>query len=417
MVAIVGFYLLSSTFGFASALVVQLRSARDDLVQTHRELKIIHDLTVSLQCAADVNEVQESVLSAVTEALGFKGAIVGLVNQDEKIISAWRGRTRSKVVSTNNWSYEVPLSADGGLVAQSLRQRRIFRVADGPEKTGDWIKSHFGIKKALIFPMLLRNHPIGVLLVDTTDEEHDLLRFQSLKSVSNQAAVAIGTTMLCIDRAWRLAVQEERLRIAHEIHDTLSQSLFGIVYTLEACLKLLPNQPQSVIPLLTRVHKVANAARVEVRQSILDLWPGDLTAEQFKLELKEYCAQFCQSPSDNLQIQIEVKGELTPLSSRARRSLYRIAQEALFNIARHASASEAQVSLEVTAEWAKLIIQDNGSGFDPKVALAREYNRQHFGLRGMQQRANSLDGTCEFHSQLGIGSSVLVEIPIISKRV
>ncbi len=414
MVAIVGFYLLSSTFGFASALVFQLRATRDDLVQTHQELQVIHDLTVSLQRAADVNEVQEGVLKAVTEALAFKGAVVGLVNQDEKVISAWRGQRRLESSSTDKWSVEVPLSVEGGLVARSLLQRRIFRLQDGSEKLNSWIKNDFGIKEGLIFPMLLRNHPIGVLLVDTTDEEHDLLRFGSLKSVANQAAVAIGTTMLCIDRAWRLAVQEERLRIAHEIHDTLSQSLFGIVYTLEGCLKLLPHKPQAVIPLLTRVHKAADTARVEVRQSILDLWPSELTSEQFVIDLESYAQQFCQA--DSLAVKVSVTGELTPLSSRARRSLYRIAQEGLSNIARHAAASEAQIYLEVSASQAKLIIKDNGCGFDPKIALAREYDREHFGLRGMQQRASSLGGTCQFHSQPNIGSTVLVEIPIISKR-
>jgi signal transduction histidine kinase len=414
MVAIVGFYLLSSTFGFASALVFQLRATRDDLVQSHRELQVIHDLTISLQRAADVNEVQEGLLKAVTEALAFKGAVVGLVNQDEKVISAWRGQRHLESPSTDNWPVEVPLSVDGGLVARSLLQRRIFRVADEPEEAGSWIKNHFGIKEGLIFPMLLRNHPIGVLLVDTTDEEHDLLRFQSLKSVANQAAVVIGTTMLCIDRAWRLAVQEERLRIAHEIHDTLSQSLFGMVYTLEGCLKLLPHKPQAVIPLLRRVHKVADAARVEVRQSILDLWPCELTSEQFVLDLENYAQQFCQA--DSLEIKVSVAGELTALSSRARRSLYRIAQEALSNIARHAGASEAQIYLEVSPTQAKLIIKDDGSGFDPKIALAREYDREHFGLRGMEQRASSLDGTCQFRSQPSVGSTVLVQIPLISKR-
>jgi len=235
-------------------------------------------------------------------------------------------------------------------------------------------------------------------------------RLHSLHAIASQAAVAVGTTMLCIDRAQRLAVQEERVRIARDIHDTVSQSLFGIVFTLNGCLKLLPGDVEAVIPELERVQRVAEEARLEVRRSIMDIWPSEITSTQFVVDLRKYTSQVCQA--EDLPIHFDVNGDMTCLSSRARRSMYRIAQEALANIARHAGATEARVSLEVDGQRARLEVLDNGHGFDPERAQAREVDREHFGLRGMQARAASLGGDCQIDSRPGGGTTIVVDIPV-----
>jgi len=247
-------------------------------------------------------------------------------------------------------------------------------------------------------------------LVDATDIQGDSARLRSLESIANQAAVAIGTTMMCIDRAQRLAVQEERLRIAQDIHDTVSQSLFGIVYTLDGSLKLLPEQPDVVIPELERALRVAEETHNEVRQSILAIWPTEMTADRFADGLRKYVADICQA--DDLQLVFDMNGDFERLPPQSRRGLYRIAQEALANVARHASAGEATVKLEVASDKVTLIVKDDGRGFDPDKVQVREYNREHFGLRGMKERANSLGGACQFDSNPTSGTSMLVVIPL-----
>jgi len=170
----------------------------------------------------------------------------------------------------------------------------------------------------------------------------------------------------------------------------------------------LPEQPEVVVPELERALRVAEAAHNEVRQSILNIWPSEMTADRFIDGLRKYTADNCQA--GDLQLTLHVNGDFVRLSSQVRRSLYRIAQEALANVAHHAAASEASVNLEVAEHHARLIIEDNGRGFNPEVALAREYNREHFGLHGIQQRAMSLGGACHIQSQLGAGSKIVVEI-------
>ncbi len=417
--AVVGFFLLSGTFGFASNLVARLRRTGGELGQAHRDLALIHDLIVSLQSAADVEEVQERVLDAVTGTLGFRQAAVGLVNQDEGVITGWLRRSQGQAESSNSRQpphlAAVPLNDEGGVLA-----RQLLGPAQQPVRAhycaGDpWVAEQFGLDHFFLFPMMLRQHPVGILLVETDETAGGSLSLRSLEAIANQAAVAVGATMLCIDRARRLAVQEERLRIAQEIHDTVSQSLFGITFTLEGCLKALPAGAESLRGPLSLAFRAAEKTRTVVRQSIHDMWPSEVTAESFEAHLRQHMAAICRV--DGLNLSFTVSGSLEQVPSRARRSLYRIAQEALTNVAHHAGAASATVCLEVGDGRAWMVIQDDGIGFDPGHALAREYDREHFGLKGIQQRVESLGGECSINSQPGAGATVMVDIPLLSRPV
>ena len=410
--AVVGAFLIGGVFGFASDMVRRLRLARDELAEAHRDLQVIHDLTISLQSAADVTEVEERVLEAVTRELAYPKAFVALVDQGDSTITAWMGRARDGMLDgVLPHSMQLPIKDGTGAVEGSLTTGHRQLMSDGPLTSDETINERLGMGATHVFPLMLREHSVGVLLVDASEGRDDLTRLQSLEAIANQAAVSLGTTMLCIDRAQRLAVQEERIRIARDIHDTVSQSLFGIVYTLDGCLKLLPGQPEAVAPELQRVLAVAEETRVEIRKSILDMWPSEMTAELFVADLRKYVTAICQA--DDLQIDFNVSDGFSRLSSRARRGLYRISQEALANIAHHASAAKAQVCVEVVAERAMLSVRDDGRGFEPEMALKRAYGREHFGLWGMQERAMSLDGACEINSRPGAGTSIVVDIPIV----
>jgi signal transduction histidine kinase len=411
--AVVGFYIISGIFGYSANLVARLRATRDDVANAHRDLEVIHDLTVALQSAADVEEVQERVLEVVTMNLGFQRAVVGLVDQDNNIITGWLGRDHDGEMLANGGLphlAQIPLSNEGGQVARALIDQRVRIIYNETGAANGWIKTYFGMAACRIFPMVLREHAVGVLLVATVKGQEDPARLRSLQSIASQAAVAVGTTMMCIDRAQRLAVQDERLRIAQDIHDVVSQSLFGIVYTLDGSLKLLPEQPEEVMPELERALRVAEATHNEVRQSILNIWPSEMTADRFSDGLRKYAADVCQA--DDLQLAFEINGEFERLPAQVRRGLYRIAQEALANTARHAAASKVNVQLDLANGRALLKIVDDGCGFDPKAAIIREYDREHFGLRGMQERANVLNGLLSISSQSEGGTAVQVDIPL-----
>ena len=229
-------------------------------------------------------------------------------------------------------------------------------------------------------------------------------------TVANQAALALGTTILCIDRARRLAVETERNRIARDIHDTVAQSLFGIVYSLDACITMLPQKADDVRNELIELRSLANSAHDEVRRSIFDLWPSALTIELFMADLTNYVSSCCRPRS--FSIIFNYHGDFNSLSSGLRRTIYRMAQEALANSARHSGAQSARLCLTVAEHEVYLDISDQGKGFDPSVALSRSQNREHFGLHGIQERARAMGGDCEIASQPDAGSRIMIHLPI-----
>ena len=413
--AVVGFFLVAGLFGYAGTLLARVRDAHTDLDHVHRDLEVIHELTISLQSAADVNEVEERVLEAVTGDLGFPRAIIALVDPNEQVITAWLGKARDgNAVLAGGLPHpaRVPLAPAGGVIAYCLLDGEARLPAREVRTPDEFVNRHLGSTPYYIFPMLLREHPVGVLLVDATEGE-DAARLQSLQAIASQAAVAVGTTMLCIDRAQRLAVQEERIRFAREVHDTVAQSLFGIVYALDGLGKLLPDQPDAVKVELEQVKQVAEDTRVEVRQSILDLWPSALTAEVFERDLRRFVGQFCRP--NELQVDVDMQGDFATLSPRRQRSLYRVAQEALMNVVKHAGARHAEVHVEVDDGHARLRVHDDGRGFDPAAALSRERDREHFGLKGIIERIEALGGTCLLESAPGQGTTISLSIPLATK--
>jgi len=409
---VVGFFLIAGTFGYASSLLTRLQKSHTELDRVHRDLQVIHELILSLQSAADVTEVEERVLTAVTRDLGYPRAFVALVDQNEGVITSWQGQGRDgqpALGAEQRHVVRLAVTSGSGPLAEALRDNRARLSVKAVPTSDIWVDQHLGAGPYHLFPMVLREHPVGVLLVDASEEDNPG-RLRSLEAIASQAAVAVGTTMLCIDRAQRLAVQDERIRFASEIHDTVSQSLFGLAYSLDACVKLLPEQAETVKVELADLRRLAENTRSELRQSILNIWPSELTAEQFARDLRRFATDACRS--NPMALSIDVRGDFGRVPAGARRSLYRIAQEALTNIVRHAGASQAQVCLDVSQVEALLAVRDNGQGFEPEMALAREINRERFGLRGIQERAASLGGTCEFVSGPGAGSSVLVSVPL-----
>ena len=421
LVNIIGFYLISGAFGYAAALLARLRAtgqelaaANRELESAHKELKVLHALTASLHRAADVEEVQEMVLTAVTSELGYRRAIMGLVDENAQAITAWLGRFQDGQIGRSKqlaYSARVPLDPDSGLVARALLDGRICRATEKEElcTTDEWVNAHFNMKGCLIIPMQWGVQPVGVLMVDASEHGEDQTRLRSMEAVARQTAVTLGMMITRQRRAKERAVQEERARIAMDIHDSVSQSLFGIIFTLTGSLKLLPENPETAATEIEHALETAEAVRQDIRQTIQDIWPEEITAQAFEDDLRKFVADVLQGA--NLHVNFDIRGDFSALSPRARRSLYRISQEALANIVHHAAASQASVCVDVVNNRATLSIRDDGRGLEPEVALSQQHGREHFGLRGIQERARSLGGTCDIFSQPGAGTSIVVDIP------
>lgn len=420
-----GIWLIPILLAYPSVLLKEIERARDELstardelaekhenlATAHRQLKVIHDLTVLLQAAPDLVSVQQRVLGAVTTGLGFRRAVVGVVDPAREELGGW-------MLYPHNSSFPtveaLPLTESNGEIFKALIERTPYITGTDGEvlvnhpALNSWLKTC----QWYVYPLFLREHAVGTLLVelDKNGEQLSSQRKEAVTMVANQAALALGTTILCIDRARRLAVETERNRIARDIHDTVAQSLFGIVYSLDACVTMLPQQADEVRRELIELRTLASNAHEEVRRSIFDLWPSALTINVFMADLTNYVSSCCRSRA--FSIVFNHHGDFDSLPAGLRRTLYRMAQEALANAARHSEADSARLCLTVADGQVFLDVSDQGRGFDPSIALSRSQNREHFGLHGIQERARALGGDCEIISQPGAGTRIVINLPI-----
>jgi signal transduction histidine kinase len=348
------------------------------------------------------------VLGAVTTDLGFSKAVVALVDPAREELGGWLVYPRDELFPAVE---TLPLKSENGEVFKALLNRRIFTTDNEALVRNLELNIWLNQNKWFVLPLYLREHPVGLLMV-SLDQENGLSkeRENTLMTVANQAALALGTTILCIDRARRLAVETERNRIARDIHDTVVQSLFGVVYSLDACITMLPAQAEEVKAELIELRSLANNAHDEVRRSIFDLWPSALTIELFMADLSNYVSGCCRPHA--FSIVFNNNGDFNSLSPGLRRTIYRMAQEALANSARHSGANRAHLCLTVTDDEIYLVVSDEGRGFDVDAVLSRSANREHFGLRGIQERALAMGGDCEIASRPGAGSRIMITIPI-----
>jgi signal transduction histidine kinase len=413
-----GIWLIPILFAYPSILLKyinqareELGLARDELAQkhenlatAHRQLEIIHDLTVLLQAAPDLISVEERVLGAVTNDLGFSKAVVAMVDPAHEEIGHW-------LVYPDEDGFPptkpIPLHSENGEIIKALLKRESLttgvQTLISDSQLNNWLLQN----NWYVMPLYLREHPVGVLLVEESGLTKE--RLSTLLTVANQAALALGTTTLCIDRARRLAVETERNRIARDIHDTVAQSLFGIVYSLDACISMLPVKADDVKNELIELRSLANNAHDEVRRSIFDLWPSALTMELFMADLTNYVGS-CSRPRP-FSIIFSHNGDFNSLPAGMRRTVYRMAQEALANSARHSGAQSARLCLTVTDDEVYLVVSDEGKGFDPEVALSRSQNREHFGLRGMMERTKAMGGDFEISTQPNAGARIMITLP------
>jgi len=420
MTQLAGIWLIPILFAYPSILLKdinrareELSNARDELAQkhenletAHRQLEIIHDLTLLLQAAPDLLSVQERVLGAVTSDLGFSKAVVALVEPSLGELGGWLVYPAEESFPSVK---PLPLKSENGELFQALLNRKAFRTNNATLVQQVELDNWLSRNEWLVIPLYLRENSVGLLLVDVSNGLSKE-RESTLMTVANQAALALGTTLLCIDRARHLAIETERNRIARDIHDTVAQSLFGIVYSLDACISMLPLQAAEVRNELIELRSLASGAHDEVRRSIFDLWPSALTIDLFMADLTNYVSSCCRPRS--FSVIFNNSGDFDSLTAGLRRTIYRMAQEALANSARHSGANSARLCLNVSEDQVYLDISDEGRGFDPSSTLTRSLNREHFGLHGIQERARAMGGQCEIISQPGAGARIMVNLPI-----
>jgi signal transduction histidine kinase len=260
-------------------------------------------------------------------------------------------------------------------------------------------------------PLIVKDRIIGELVLD----HHKPNKYQPddvelTFAYANQVAVAIENARL-YQQAKQAAVLEERSRLARELHDSVSQSLYGIGLGARTVRKILDQESldKEIIAKLTKpldyVLQLANTGLAEMRALIFELHPDILERQGIVIALERQ-AGFIQT-RHGIKVHTELCDEPS-ISFETKEAIYRIAQEALNNIVKHAQATQIRLHLKLIQGKVNLEIEDNGIGFE----VSKEYPR-HLGIRSMQERAQALDGTIEIHSISGQGTTLRSQIPMM----
>ena len=314
--------------------------------------------------------------------------LVGVADGAQRNVGGWiaarRGRRTARAALG-----PLPLHSPGPLRDAFLRPGRVVDGVLGGEPVG-LVGLHY------------RGQPVGAVAV--SGGPLDPGRARLLERFAVHAAEALAGVRLCVDRAQRLAVEAERNRISVEMHDAVVQSLFAIAQSLAGCRALVERGDPEAVLELNRMQGLASRTLEQLRRSIHDMWPGELLERQFVADLREHLEDVSGlAPAP--QLVVDVEGSLATLSPRVRRALYRVAQEALSNVVRHAAASRVSIRLDTSSDPVRLTIADDGCGEAGSVGAAS------IGQSGMRDRLAAIAGGLSIRATPGAGTCVVATVP------
>ena len=287
--------------------------------------------------------------------------------------------------------------ADTGF-ARSWQRATRAQLGYLPEHVASWM----GV------PLLVKDRVIGMISLEHGQQDYYTAYHAELAlAFANQAAIAIDNARLH-RQSQRLAVLEERQRIARELHDSVSQALYGIGLGARTARALLDRDPAQAVEPVEYVLSLAEAGLAEMRALIFELRPDALAQEGLVSALGKRAAAL------HSRYGVEVEADLGPepgLSLEVKEALYRVAQEALNNVIKHARAHRVAVQLVEGGAGVLLSVEDDGIGFEPQAE-----HPGHMGLHTMRERIEELGGTLSIDSLPGGGTRLRAWVPLDSQR-
>jgi signal transduction histidine kinase len=350
----------------------------------------------------DIDRLLQDVCQQLQNLVSAEGVVLALLDEHER---SFEVRTAVGPDADEMLGAHVPV--EGIFAGEAVRMNRAMR-SDDAQHDPRGLKPSLVPRRArtlLSVPMRTRQGVVGAVsiynklqLPTFTDRDADLALL-----FAQHAAVAIENARL-YEQVHEKAALEERQRLARELHDSVSQALYGIVLNASTADEIFEVAPERARGLLHDVLRLADAGLAELRALIFELRPETLEREGLVGALEKQVAAV--RARHGLEVRMNVANE-PDLSPAAKEVLYRVAQEALHNAAKHARAHTLDLSLDVGNAEVGLMVADDGRGFDPLGDFPG-----HFGLQSMRERAAAVGGVLEIDSAPGEGTRLRARIPL-----
>jgi two-component system, NarL family, sensor kinase len=392
-------------------------------MRRNRELAMLNSIAGALNRSLDVEEGLVQTLALVGELLGLRAGWVWLLDEagDPHLAAAQAlppyladpehpERMLGMCHCLRTFKRGALRGAANVNIVECSRLWSAYHASEREAGAAQGLRYHASI------PLTAGTKMLGVLNVASPDGRRlrpDELQF--LSTIGNQVGLAVERARLSSDAvsgAARLAIAEERNRLAREIHDTLAQHLAGITLYLETAEQALPSEAARAREGVAHALDRARLAMQEARRSVADLRAAPLRRHTLPQALADLANRTAREAGAELSYTHDAGCATLPAHIEV--GLYRIAQEALTNIARHAQARHIWLTLACEPATVDLTIRDDGRGFDPDRLSPQEGEMApgdgHFGFIGMAERARLMGTNLCIESAPGMGTTIRVQV-------
>jgi signal transduction histidine kinase len=312
-------------------------------------------------------------------------------------------------VSQGTATMNNSLRVGDGFVGEvaALAKPEIDNYLTNQERGSSIVLDH--ARSAVALPMLDEQELLGVIVLAHEEANHfDEASLPFLNLVAGQVSLAVRNARAYL-QSEELAIAEERARIAREIHDGIAQALAFSALKLDLVSRLMTTDPNKAEQELKATKTTLREMIKEVRRSIFALRPIDLERHGFIETIRRYCNDYGEQ--NNIQITVNIT-DLPQLTTISEAVLFRIFQEAMNNVAKHAGASKVCVTLGKTDRGHAFIsVEDNGKGFDLSNVSDRVTSAGGLGLKQMQERLEARGGCFDITTAPSQGTKVFASVP------
>ena len=370
-----------------------------------RQLQSLNEVGNALATETDLDKLLDLVVRRLRELLEARFVALALPSgADELRFAAVAGDGAEELL----WTSISRSGSKSGAVIERRRSERIDSVIDDPEVHQE-VSRRIGARTGMWVPLIARDRVIGVLEIHDKEGpdarfSHD--DFRLAETFATRAAVAVELSQRVARDAVRRVVQAqelERRRLARELHDETGQALTSILLGLKPLEEALGDHPARAA--LGGLREQVVSALQDVRRLAVELRPAVLDDFGLVPALERLTDAFAEQS----EIRVDFHSALgeARLPSEVETTLYRVVQESLTNILKHANAQSVSVSLARRESGVAAVIEDDGSGFDQRTV-----RQEGIGLLGMRERLALLDGRLEVESRPGAGTTVVAEVPV-----
>ena len=391
----------------AGQAAVAIENARlyEAATRWSRQLRSLEEVGNALATEADLDRLLDLIVRRLRELLGARVVVLALPSgSDDLRFAAAAGAGAEELLGT---SISRSGSKSGAVLARR-RSERIDSVIDDPEVHQE-VSRRLAARTGMWVPLIVRDSVIGV--IEIHDKEGPDARFSDddlrlAETFAARAAVAVELSQRVARNAVRRVVEAqelERQRLARELHDETGQALTSILLGLKPLEEALADDRTRAALAELREHVVS--ALQDVRRLAVELRPAVLD----DFGLVPALERLTDASAEQSDIRVDFHSALgeTRLPSDVEIALYRVVQESLTNIVKHAEAHNVSVSLARRESGVAAVVEDDGIGFDQRAV-----REEAIGLLGMRERLALLDGRLEIESRPGAGTTVVAEVPL-----